>query len=196
VDILALALHHPRPEIQMDKNVFIVHGHDKSSVSDLETFLKDKRVNPRILGREKRSAQLVLEELENVLRSCHAGFVLITPDDEGRLIARDDDKKGESNKTEEVRPASPAGKNREKLQKRARENVIFETGLLFAKFRQSNRVSVLVKKPVQLPSDLGGMFVDYFESIRDIEDKITTRLTEWGMFDSEQEDISTSMGVQ
>ena len=111
-----------------------------------------------IVRQEKRSAQLILDSLERTLRICHAGFILVTPDDEGRL----DD-------------------SEETFQPRARENVIFETGLLFAKFRQSERVAILLKKPAKLPSDLTGMFVDQFETIANVEDKISERLRDWGM---------------
>jgi hypothetical protein len=158
VGILALALHMPHPELQLEKNVFVVHGRDQPSLSALELVLLRKGVKPMILRQEKRSAQLILDSLERLLRICHAGFILVTPDDEGRLSESD-----------------------ETFQPRARENVIFETGLLFAKFRESERVSILLKKPAKLPSDLTGMFVDEFESIDEVEGKIAGRLKDWGM---------------
>lgn len=159
VDVLSLALHMPHPELQLDKmNVFIVHGRDTPSVDGLELILRRYGVTPMILRQEKRSAQLILDSLERILRICHAGFILVTPDDEGRL-----------------------SESEETFQLRARENVIFETGLLFSKFRQSERVSILLKKPAKLPSDLTGMFVDQFETINSIESKITERLRDWGM---------------
>ena len=64
---------------------------------------------------------------------------------------------------------------------RARENVIFETGLLFSKFRQFGRVSILLKKPAKLPSDLSGLFVDQFDKIKDVERNIKQRLKDWGL---------------
>jgi predicted nucleotide-binding protein len=156
VDILALALHMPHPELQLEKNVFIVHGRDLGSLNDLELLLRRQDVTPMILRYEKRSAQLILESLERMLRICRAGFILVTPDDEGRL-----------DETGEV------------FQPRARENVIFETGLLFARFRQSERVAILLRKPAKLPSDLTGMFVDEFDKINDIEGQIKDRLQDW-----------------
>jgi predicted nucleotide-binding protein len=158
VDLLALALHLPHPEIQLDNNVFIVHGRDTSSVDGLELILRRYGVTPMILRQEKRSAQLILDSLERILRICNSGFIVVTPDDEGRL-----------------------DESEEAFQPRARENVIFETGLLFAKFRQSQRVSILLKKPAKLPSDLTGMFVDQFETINSVEHKISERLRDWGM---------------
>jgi len=163
VDVLALALHIPVPEIQLDKNVFIVHGRDKTSRKALERILRRNDVKPMILREVKISGELILDALERVLRICHAGFILVTPDDEGRLLEAED-----------------LGAD-SKFEARARENVIFEAGLLFAKFRQSKRVSILLKKPAKLPSDLSGMFVDEFNTVGDVEKKIAGRLRDWGM---------------
>jgi predicted nucleotide-binding protein len=161
VDVLALALQTPHPEIQLDKNVFIVHGRDERAVKDLELILRRYGVEPVILNQKKRSAQLIFDSLEQNVRTCNAGFVLVTPDDEGRL-------------------ANAKEKEDEVFQLRARENVIFETGLLFAKL-QSERVSILLKKPAKLPSDLTGMFVDEFETIDGVEKQVVERLRDWGM---------------
>jgi predicted nucleotide-binding protein len=158
VDILALALHLPTPELQLDRNVFIVHGRDTAALKDLELTLLRQKVTPKILKQEKRNAQLILHELERLIRICSAGFILITPDDEGRLKGSEDI-----------------------FEDRARENVIFETGLLFARFRASERVAILLKKPAKLPSDLTGMLVDDFDQIADIEDGIKERLRQWEM---------------
>ena len=162
VDVLALALHTPFPEIQLDKNVFIVHGRDETSRKALELILRRNEVKPMILREVKKSGELILDALERVLRICHAGFILVTPDDEGRLLEAED-------------------VDDSKFEPRARENVIFEAGLLFAKFRRSQRVSVLLQKPAKLPTDLSGMFVDEFKTVDDVEKKIAERLRDWGM---------------
>jgi predicted nucleotide-binding protein len=156
VDILAVALHMPHPELNLGKNVFIVHGRDEDSLRDLENLLKQHSVIPRVLERENKNAKSILYAIEELLTMCTAGFVLVTPDDEGRR-------------------KSP----KSKLEPRARENVIFEMGMLFAKFREFARVAVLLKKPAKLPSDLAGIIYAEFKSVRDIEDKIVDRLHEW-----------------
>jgi predicted nucleotide-binding protein len=154
-DILALALHSPHPELQLERNVFIVHGRDSQSLSDLQDVLRDFRVSPKVLGQQDRNAQSILYALEDLIRTCRAGFILITPDDEGHL-------KGD-------RQLSP----------RARENVIFETGMLFARFREFDRVALLVKRPVELPSDLDGILFQAFDNISDIERYIESKLNKW-----------------
>ena len=98
--------------------------------------------------------------MEDLIRICKAGFILATPDDEGRLASSED-----------------------KLAPRARENVIFETGLLFAKYREFERVAILLKKPTKLPSDLAGITYEEFSTVSELEAKIVQKLRRWGLSD-------------
>ncbi|MCZ6625543.1 MAG: nucleotide-binding protein [Deltaproteobacteria bacterium] len=141
----------PRPE-----RIFIVHGRDRRAVNDLELELRRRGVQPLLLFLQPRTGGTIIEMLEGISSQCSAGFVLITPDDEGRL----------------------AGSG-EELQPRARENVIFESGLLVAWFRDERRVCFLVKRPVRLPSDLGGVFYQEFDEIAGCILQIEAVLTEW-----------------
>ena len=163
VGILALALHVPHPELQLERNIFIVHGRDDQSRTSLENILRKYGITPRVLRDEHKNAQFILQSLEDLLRICKAGFILMTPDDEGRL-------------------AKPG----EELHPRARENVIFETGLLFAKFREFSRVAILLKKPAELPSDLAGIATETFDSIENIEFRIKSKLEDWGLEPKQQ----------
>jgi hypothetical protein len=155
-DILALALHTPHPELQLDRNVFIVHGRDERSRQKLESILRQNKVNPKVLLREDKNATTILSALEELIRTCKAGFILATPDDEGRL-----------------------GKPNEQLAARARENVIFEMGMLFAKFRAFDRVAILLKKPLRLPSDLNGVTYEEFDKLEELEATIVRKLDSW-----------------
>ncbi len=158
VDILGLALHTPHPELQLERNVFIVHGRDEGALNGLKVILDKYKVNPRTLGEEEKKAESILKGVEDLLRICKAGFILVTPDDEGHLC----------NSSEPLTP-------------RARENVIFETGLLFAKFREFKRVMILLKRPVELPSDLHGIGYEPFTNLKDIEMRIFNALNGWGL---------------
>jgi predicted nucleotide-binding protein len=180
VDVLALALHMPHPEIQLEQNVFIVHGRDETSLKDLEVLLLRHNVRPIILKHEERNAQSILESLELTLRKCKAGFILVTPDDEGRFKERST-LRSLFNRPFFGLTVARSKKTNEPFEFRARENVIFETGLLFSKFRQSKRVAILLQKPAVLPSDLKGILYDEFRTINDIEARITARLQSWGM---------------
>ncbi|MBP0113233.1 MULTISPECIES: TIR domain-containing protein [Bradyrhizobium] len=157
-DILALALHTPHPELQIDRNVFIVHGRDNVSRKALEDILRDRKVTPKVLAREDKNATTILAALEDLIRTCKAGFILATPDDEGRLA-----------------------KSNDQCAARARENVIFEMGLLFAKFRAFDRVAILLKKPLKLPSDLNGVTYEEFDRIEDLEATIALKLHKWNL---------------
>lgn len=156
VDVLAVALHNPLPELNLERNVFIVHGRDEASLNELQLLLFKYRVTPKVLVDKNKGPKSILEELEGLIRICKAGFILATPDDEGHL----------------------RGTN-VPLVHRARENVVFETGLLFAKFREFERVALLLKAPTALPSDLNGIAYLSFEKVADIEAKIVEKLQEW-----------------
>jgi len=161
VDILAIALHTPLPELQLEKNVFIVHGRDLNTLNELQVILNKYKVVPKILINEDKGAKFILQEVEELIRISKAGFILATPDDEGRLRG--------SNGSEEP------------LEPRARENVIFEMGLLFAKFREFDRVALLLKKPLKLPSDLAGIAYGEFASAIELEFILSAKLKKWGL---------------
>lgn len=163
VDVLAIALHNPLPELNLEKNVFIVHGRDDAALNELDLLLRKHHVSPQVLKNTNTGPNSILEELEELIRVCKAGFVLMTPDDEGRL-----------------RKESGA------LGPRARENVIFETGLLFAKFRRFERVALVVRRPLDLPSDLHGtLYLEFEKSVGEIEMKIVDKLDSWGISTSQ-----------
>ena len=159
VDVLSLALHASYPKILLERNVFIVHGRDSNARAQLENLLLKSGVTPKTLRDEERVGQLILPAIENLIRACAAGFILITPDDEGRL--RD--------------PDNPDCA----FTLRARENVLFETGLLFAQKRPHDRVAVLVKRGTTLPTDLQGMLYYDFDEIENIDGKIRGLLGSW-----------------
>jgi predicted nucleotide-binding protein len=51
---------------------------------------------------------------------------------------------------------------------------------LFAKFRAFERVALVVKKPLELPSDLNGIFYMEFESsVQELERPIEKKLDAW-----------------
>jgi predicted nucleotide-binding protein len=153
-------MHSPLPELQLERNVFIVHGRDSATLKELQSILTEHGATPRVLKQEEKNAQNILTALEDLLRICKAGFILATPDDEGHLFG-----------------------SKDPLTRRARENVIFETGLLFAKYRDFKRVTILLKEPLKLPSDLEGISYESFADIREIESNIVKRLGSWKVTD-------------
>lgn len=145
----------PTPLVASEK-VFIVHGHDDSFRNELESILKNK-VEYVVIQALARTGQGLLTFLEEKIRDCVAGFVLLTPDDEGRLY-----------------------KFGEPLRQRARQNVIFEGGYLTALFRRKNRICFLQKGDIEVPSDLNGLLMERFPERIDAE-RILLTLEEWGL---------------
>jgi len=95
--------------------------------------------------------------IEERIRDCVAGFILLTPDDEGRLYQF----------------GAP-------MRQRPRQNVVFEGGYLMALFRGTNRVCFLQQGDLEIPSDLNGLLMERFEERLDpLRIKLTLR--EWGL---------------
>ncbi len=112
--------------------VFLVHGHDESAKEATARFLEKLKLKAVILHEQASEGRTIIEKFE-----AHAdvGFavVLLTPDDVGAT-------------------ASAA----EKLNGRARQNVILELGYFTGKLGRS-RVCGLFKPGVEVPSDLHGV---------------------------------------
>jgi predicted nucleotide-binding protein len=121
--------------------VFIVHGRDTAALNALKIILIERGIRPKILAEQPGRGKELLQELEELLADCCAGFVLLTPDDEGLL-------KGENP------PHKP----------RARQNVIFEGGWLMGLFRRNDRVCFLkTDDTLEMPSDFGALKTESFD---------------------------------
>lgn len=141
-------------------SVFIVHGRDTDALEMLQKILKNRKVKAMTVGEEVGTGQVILEQFEELLNECSAGFVLWTPDDEGRL------RKG------------PTDYN-----PRARQNVVFEAGFLAALFRERKRISFLKTGTLdlELPTDIGGVKWEDFNPESPNVKRIETILTQWGI---------------
>lgn len=115
------------------KRIFIVHGRDTDALTHLQLILTQRGVQSVTLSDEPGTGMLLLQQLEEIVSECCAGFILLTPDDEGRL------------------------RSEEKWNPRARQNVVFEGGLLSALYRDRGRVCFLKTETMELPSDLHGI---------------------------------------
>ncbi len=139
-------------------NIFIVHGRDTAALNSLKLLLVERGVNPTILGEQSASGAEMLKQMEDLLAECYAGFVLLTPDDEGRLI-------------KDPLPHNP----------RARQNVIFEGGWLSALFRRDQRICFLRTGTLELPSDILGVRCEDFNPADPDVFRIEKLLTTWGI---------------
>lgn len=119
--------------------VFIVHGHDDGAKETVARFVDRLGFEAIILHEQENSGATIIEKLE---KHTDVGFaiVLYTACDVGNV-------KTETNN----------------LKPRARQNVVFEHGLLIGKIGRENVVA-LVKDDVEIPNDLSGIVYETMDS--------------------------------
>lgn len=143
------------------KDVFVVYGHDNAARDELELILRRWGLNPIILCQQSSTGMTIIEALEHYIKTVNYGVVLATPDDIGY------DKEKESNK-----------------KYRARQNVVFEMGMLYAYLQRQN-VFVLLKETTDLemekPSDIDGIIYEkYVNKVSECTDKLGKALKSKG----------------
>lgn len=144
------------------KRVFIVHGHDRSALTQLELILHKLVVDHFVLVNTSGGGQTIIEALEKEIgrggNKAEFGIVLLTPDDIGH--------------------AARSGEQTAKA--RARQNVILELGMLLTAVGRKN-VVVLVKGSIELPSDMGGIIhLEFKEQVKEVVPRLAARLREAG----------------
>lgn len=127
------------------RNVFVVYGHDQPARDQLEAMLRRWQLEPLILDQLPSEGQTIIEKLEKYTGDdVRFAVVLATPDDEGYARGKADERKF-----------------------RARQNVVFELGLLLAKLGRA-RVAILLKHQDQMerPSDVQGLiYLPFTDSV-------------------------------
>lgn len=121
---------------EVDKSkVFIVHGHDDLARSEVARFIEKLNLTAIILHEQASSGKTIIEKIEE-FSNVGFGIVLYTPCDVGTTKENKDSK--------------------DKLQFRARQNVVFEHGYLIGKIGRNN-VCALVKDQIEIPNDISGV---------------------------------------
>lgn len=161
-----------------NKKIFIVHGHDEDSLRDLDLFLMKLGLEPYILKNNVEGGKTIIEALEHrIVYDSAFGIVLMTPCDVG--ASKVDYEKDHSS-----------------LRSRARQNVILEMGILIGAIGR-NKVAILNKGGVELPSDVNGiLYLPFGESlIKDAGPKIIQHLKSAGIpLDPEKINTALSLG--
>ena len=144
-------------------SIFIVHGHDQSDLNKLTVFLKRLDLTPIILAESDGAGMTIIEALESDelgIGNADFGIVLLTDDDFGY------------SKRDGIGKTSP----------RARQNVIFEMGMLMVKLTRRN-VAMLVKSNVELPSDTKGIIYHEYKTdlIEDLGPTLIKRFQRAGL---------------
>ncbi|MQU62335.1 nucleic acid-binding protein [Pseudomonas sp. FSL R10-1350] len=131
-------------KISKSNKVFVVHGRDEISKTNLEVFLHEIGLEPIVLHRQADEGMTVIEKFEKHSDVGYA-FILLTPDEVAYLASEDTLSDDDQNK-----------------EYRARPNVIFEFGYFIGKLGRS-RVCCLHTGHTTLPSDVSGMVYKRFE---------------------------------
>ena len=132
------------------KMVFIVHGHDGELKNSVARLLEKQGIEPIILNEKVNKGQTIIEKIEEYSQSISAAICLFTADD----------KMADGSK-------------------RARQNVVFETGYFYGKVGRDKTIIVAENETLNL-SDLQGIVyvnknnweVDVLKELREIGYKI------------------------
>jgi predicted nucleotide-binding protein len=139
--------------------VFIVHGRDGQSALELKNYLQNTLGfrEPIILAERPNMGNTIIEKFEYYASEVDLVFVIATPDDEGGLL----------NANEKQHP-------------RARQNVIFELGYFFGRFRRhSGRILFLKKGHLETPTDIDGLvYMDITNGIASAGEQIRLELAQ------------------
>lgn len=115
--------------------VFVVHGHDEAVREAVARFISKLDLTPIILHEQASQGRTIVEKLEHHGDVGYA-VILLTPDDVG-------------------------GTSPDKLQSRARQNVVLELGYFFGRLGRDH-VCALYKGELELPSDfLGVIYIPF-----------------------------------
>lgn len=123
-------------ERELNKDVFIVHGHDEALKEMVARFLTVIDLNPIILHEKPNKSRTIIEKFEDYSKVSYA-IALLTPDDICSFAEKPDTKRN-----------------------RPRQNVIFEFGYFIGKLGRK-MVCGLKKGEVDIPSDYSGvLYID------------------------------------
>lgn len=143
------------------RRVFVVYGHDGAAKTQLEAMLRRWDLEPLILDQLPSEGQTLIEKLEKYT-AAEVGFavVLATPDDEGHLKGKADEKKF-----------------------RARQNVVLELGLLLSRLGRA-RVAILLKYQEQMerPSDIQGLiYLPFTDDVAETKVQLAKEMGKQGL---------------
>jgi predicted nucleotide-binding protein len=151
------------------ESAFLVHGHDKLALSEMEEFLTTVGVRTFILSRVGGAAPSLLQRFLKSAADARFAIVILSPDDVGASRIQYD----------------ANGVADRALQFRARQNVILELGFFYGLLGWEN-VFVLYRPPDKVfpnferPSDIEGAVFDAMDASGTWRKSLTQKLSEAG----------------
>jgi predicted nucleotide-binding protein len=142
------------PIKEKSKRVFVVHGHDYSTLKLVTDFLQNIGLEPIVLKDKPSKSNTIIDKFERYSDVSYA-VILYTPCDVGK-----NKKRGTG-----------------QLKSRARQNVVFEHGYLIAKLMRENTCA-LIKDDVEKPSDISGMIYIAFDKFNNWQSELKKELVE------------------
>jgi hypothetical protein len=136
------------------RRIFVVHGHDWYARDSLVDVLRRLKFEPIVLSEQPSTSLTIIEKLERNAADVGFAFVIYTPDDVGRAKAGDE-------------------------RSRARQNVVFEHGLLIGLLGRSRTCALLLGE-LEEPTDIRGMLYEPIVDIRNEALRITRVLKDAG----------------
>ena len=137
--------------------VLLIHGHSEDRI-DLKRWLeRENLADAIVMAQEFTAGQTLPEKFEELASAADAAIALATPDD-----------------------LAVVGSTSEVTRKRARQNVWVEVGWFWGRLGR-NRVLLLVRGDVEIPSDLDGIeYYQYDTSVLDLASHVRKFLIEVG----------------
>jgi len=136
---------------KLSQEIFIVHGHNEEMKQTVARVVSQLGLSPIILHEQPNGGRTIIEKFERNAEDIHFAIILLSADD---LAASDRDLSGV--KDEELR---------QHLEKRARQNVVFEMGYFAGKLSRAN-VFFLLQDGVAKPGDLDGIVYTAYDAAR------------------------------
>jgi len=151
------------------QRVFISHGKDLKPLNELKEMIAGFGLTPVILSEQPSGGRTVMEKLE-AYSDVGFAFVLLTPDDLGGYVETG----SKWSRPQRLRKFLKTAHNR------PRQNVVLEFGFFVGKLGR-DRVTCLLKKPVEQPSDMQGIvYLSFKETLQEIKGDILKELQEAG----------------
>ena len=128
--------HSNHPAMAKADHVFVVHGHDVETKTQVARLLEQLSLQPILLDEQANKGRSILAKFTDHAAEASFAIVIMSADDEGREIS-------------DITSPKP----------RARQNVIFELGYFLAKLGPG-RVCALTLGDPEIPSDFSGILVE------------------------------------